>query len=1408
MTLLLAPTLLVACVREGDVRPALAGANACADAGGRCEEAIERALLSGDDTSGMLEALAEQRASQGKPQLKQLLVALKENSAPVVVVAKEAGRAQSLPEGVKGLAAIDLGTEDHAVFVALAEVTKTNVLAVVERDSTVTRYYGRDPVRIFAGGALPYAASDKAPDWQVERAVDEAIRETLSAASKFDYVAAARAIDKLEQASSGLAPWDIAKLRASAALVAVNLSRFSLTDDSAPTKPAEPWPNTAGSPYYELLRFSGEAKHSPESDERVRAAVKSLGGANSSWFERRYRVEAQGCPPTEALTFTKPADVGLAHFLPPLLAREGSRDRAGKLPLADWDKSYSALVELSEREGLAYYTLPVLLSERGGFVGMKRSGVAAHRRVTELAKKHIEALQRLAKELPGRVGVNQLTFFGSPGAFLDPALAPELKALAERSSSDAVAEAKDAGQLLRVAMMAGLISMNMPPVIREGYVGSLSSAYVARLRGDLSSEVGFWAAGAHTVELLYRSLTGYEADPQASLVAITRALEQDPNLPEAGLASLAAALFRYGVLVQTGTLGAVYLEPKDAPLPGRKEARAALVRALSKLHSQAPTDTAAVNELAAFVDNVAATLAYSLHKSFTEPPASDVCASEAPKDPKLQRALAKLRDQRKSVLQNAGMSETSGWAVRARLLTILLSDALDVASTSEQPAKKNKGKDKATTTKATATSFDPDTLTKFFVTDADARTTSERALATFDLPPLMAPAAGALQRLVRGYFESGTAHFRTKGQEDVALLFNSVGSFWGPDTSVFAGLLVDFARAWGSGAGAPSSVSRFTQVAEDLYKQNKKTEADLVLVASTVAGAMNDEGVSEQSVATSRKYQGEAAWLLDFMRYSRGQIKSSAGEASPLAFEQDLKRLASDQCANVSVETVSGVLGALQQLKSGDRGGARLALDRMLSNSDPLRFNVPHVSYVFQHATGHRASNVALSLDLAAPFVRNGSGFNVGSGFSSTEENKFELDVTVESADSKSARDGSARYFVQTNALLAVLHFMDNDLERGEEAAMRALGTVLTRTSFYEPNVTGESATFAADGLVTFAVLAQLAIERERPLLAGDLLQVARGQLEPNATRESIEESFDNTPEVLSSVPGISEVIVRARTTFLLSTSGMKCVGSKLDKQAFVQPTCSEYSRAIALRAADAITAHPLLKDGKRAAECEHGLTDAFMRKAFAGDYDQDRLLSAAVDLQKRGKRYDAWVLLTRLRHPGHCAPGVRAALKNALQTTKSTTHRADLMSARLNCELGESAETLSNNLGELRDELITVGDPSRELQAGVVAAALAASRNEPKLAKLFPGNTGFMERHRRSLAQLPAALFLDHAAKVLNDEKLELEVNAADFALICPSEGGDLGQLCNVLKKLRDPEMSAEEKKRIASEAALAAAK
>jgi hypothetical protein len=1404
VTLLLAPTLLVACVREGDLRPAVPGANACSAAGARCEEAIARALLAGDDPRELLEALAAERANQGRPQLKQLLGSLAENPAPVVLLTKNAGQTRSLPQGVKAVEA-DLGSEDPAVFVALADVSKTHVLAVIEPDSSVTRYYGRDPIRTFAGGALPYATSAVAPDWQTEKAVEEALRETLAAASKFDYVAAARAVDKLEQASRELAPWELSKLRANMALAAVNLSRVSLTDDSTPTQPNEPWPNKAGSPYYELLRFSGEAKHTEGSDERVRAAVQSLGGGpNGAWFERRYRVEAKGCPPTEALTFTKPADVGLAHFLPTLLAREGSRERAGKLPLADWDKSYGALVELSEREGLAFYTLPVLLSERGGFVGMKRSGVAAHRRVTELAKKHIEALQRLAQEMPGRVSVNQLSFVGSPGAFLDPVLAPELKALAERSSSDSVAEAKDASELLRVAMMGGLISMNMPPVVREGYVGSLASSYVARLRGDLSSEVGFWAAGAHTVELLYRAFSGYAADPQASLAAITRALEQDPNLPEAGLASLAAALFRYGVLAQTGSLGAIHLEQKDAPLPGRKEARAALIRAISKLHSQAPADPTAVAELAGFVDNVAAAVAYSLHKTFTAPPAADVCADDAPADPKLQRALAKLRDQRKAVLSHASLSGEGGWAVRARLLTILLSDAIDIAAASQQPAPKGKAKPKATT----ASSFDPDTLTKFFVSEADARVTTERALATFDLSPFVGPAAGAFQRLVRGYFESGTGYFRGKGQADVALLFNGVGSLWGPETSVLAGLMVDFARAWGAGSAVPSSISRFTQVAEDLYKQGKKTEADLVLVASTVAGAMNDEGVPEEAIASSRKYQGEAAWLLDFMRYSRGRVKVAPGASGPLAFEQDLKRLASDQCANVSVETVSGVLGALQQLKSGDRGGARLALDRMLTNSDPLRFNVPHVSYVFQHASGHRASNIALSLDLASPLVLNGSGFNVGSGFSSIEEDKFELDVTVESADSKPARDGSARYFVQANALLAVLHFMDNDLERGEEAAMRALGTVLTRTAFYEPNVTGESSTFAVDGLVTFAVLAQLAIERERPLLAGDLLQVARGQLEANASRESIEESFDSTPDALASVPGITEVIARARKTFLLSTSGMKCVGTKLDKQAFVQPTCSEYSRAIALRAADATTAHPLLKDGKRAAECEHGLTDAFMRKAFTGDYDQDRLLSAAVDLQKRGKRYDAWVLLTRLRHPGHCAPGVRAALKNALQTTKSTTHRADLMSARLNCELGESAETLSNNLGELRDELITVGDPSRELQAGVVAAALSASRSEPKLAKLFPGNAGFMERHRRSLAQLPAALFLDHAARILNDEKIELEANAADFALICPSEGGDLGQLCNVLKKLRDPEVSTEEKKRIASEAALAAAK
>lgn len=1378
-------------------RPVAPTSAECVDGPERCEEALTRAVARGDDATLLLQGLADAESAKGAPALAAFLAAVDRRVTRGGDDPGGAPRALVVFAGVKpgleaeGLDAPALAARSLALWVAVAETRAIDTLFVSTPEGWL-RVFGRDPVRKLVAGALPVMRIEGAPVFATDVAVDAAVRRMLGSAGKFDYVAAARAHDELAALLAKIQPWEPSALRARAAMTAVNLAPMSLlAEDEPDAKPTTAsWPASTSTAYYELLRYEADPAPRPTKEARLTSALEALPTAQRAWFERRYREKISGCAPDEAPRFERPEDLGLATFLPSLLARDGARDTARKLPLADWDARYAALVDLTEREEAAYLVLPALLAERGGFAGMNRSNIPAQRKVTAMAKRHLAALATLAEELPGRVTFSQLLFASRPGAFLDRDLAPTISTLSGKSSSDAIAEAKDAKQLLLVAVGSAFVSFNMAPPARDAFVGSLATAFAARLRDDLAKEVGFWAGAAHAADLAFRAALGLPSKPDPSIAAISRAFEGAPDEPEAGLLFVASALAQYGLLATQGGLGAVHLDAKDAPLPARDAARKALAKALARLHPAGPPDPEAARELAAFVDNVAATLAYAVVAESL--PVTDACKSDdRPVDPKLRRALGKLRDQRKKVLASSSLGGDGPWAVRARLLAVLLSDGLDVASAWSEPASPRA---------KTSRDLDPPNLTKFTVPASEVDRAVARGLASFGVSGEIAAGLQATYALGRGYLQTGTSHFTGDGRADLAAMLAAASALWGTDPSSLSTLLLEFGRAFAAGDAKGTTARRFFEVAGALFEQGKRVEADMVLVSGVVASNLSDEEIPAEAVALARGRGAETAWLLDFARAIDPRT------TTPTSFSTDLAKLANEQCIHVSVEPIAGVLSALDAIEKGEDRG-RLALEKLLATDDP-KLHVPRVSYNFRHASGHQASNVTLSLDLAAPLVKNGSGFNFGLGFSSEQNDYLELDVSIDPVDAKEAREGTGRWYVHANALAAVAHFLAGDVGRGEEAAMRALGPILARTRFADAGSNDTKTLASGAVVVTFSVLAELALAAERPLLAGDLLQVARKQLGARP-EEDLATLFDDPPSALLGVPGAKALLPKARATLSLAASGLPCAKSKkLDKEAFVQPVCGEYSRAIALRAADAVVAHPRLRAGKRASECEHGVVDGFLRRADEGTYDPEKLVAAVLDLQQRGKRYDAWALLTRLRSSNHCTAPLHLALSKAIEETQAPTYRADLLSARLNCSTGGTADELGARVRELQEELRRVGDPSRELSAGVIAAALAASRGEPKLALVVPGETGFLQRHRLSLGQLPAALFLDHASKAMNQLPIDVASTEADYELVCGAIGTELGLLCDVMKKLRDPQRTADEKKQIAEDAVMKAAR
>ncbi len=1372
-----------------------------------CERAIGQAVAVGDDAGPLVRAYVKARAEADDDDafgraLEALSRAAKTRRAALLVEPR--GAPPRLPDAeivkVDGALSTKVPEELHAVTVALAEAAGLDYLAVA-REGAVWRYFPKDPLAPLSLGLVPVARAEDPAAVGTDVAVEAALRDAVRAARAFDYVGAAKAIDRLDALARARPTYDAQTLRATVASSFLMLSapRPLFEEEGSTPAATPPAPRPDETPYVDLLRARSDPRSAKAYAARRSRILRAIGAELHPAVDALFGdLPTSGCDVVVPPPISTQRELAFARLLGGALQPARARAANGRLDIATWYARYGELAATIERTETAWLFASALVTERGGSSGVVPSGSDVHRRVTRLALRHARALGALAKVDPGRVGLSHTGFLVASGNYVDAELAAAVVDVGRSAASGVLSTAKDSWDILGAALLSAMLSGSMPPELREAHLTALQGAFTARLRDDLARETGWGVAAAFALDGAYRALFDLGLDVRGSAAQISRALEA-PGVVQPGVAALVSALVRYAALASEDALGSPVVERDATPLPGRAAARASLKRALGGLGGPGvDPDPRALDDLTTLLDGSAATVALWVVSSARGDAAKarpkDVCAEdEAPLDPRVVRALGKLADTRKDVLTGRLATATDPWSARARGVALVVSDLVDFAAALARPPKK--GAKKAGDAKLPAA--------KLFVKRDEARKILTAGAASFGVTGPSADALVTGYGLLRSLAEAGPTAFTGASLEDGKAFVSSLGALLAESREMAATgqLFQALSRAIGDKDAAPL----FVDVARGLYGDKRSEQGDMVLLTALVVASLQERAVHPSAVELADQQKSEIAWVLKFLREARRLEDGQSVDAE--SFVPGLEALVARKCAFASTKEISSLMGALEEHRAGDPQKARTALDAFLDRAEK-DLVVPRVAYAFRQETEVRVFNLTLEIGLGAPVLSSSNSFSFGVGARSWGEPLLSLEATVGTSDAKQTRDESARTYVHAAALAGVMHFLAGDPARGEIAAARALGVLTQRTRFYVQGVTDEPMTWAQDARGALAVLGQQAAEAGRPLLAGALLGVVRGSFDGTLAKpEELAALLDPVPSPLSTLRGAGAVIDRTKATLRVLPGGLTCGGPRSDKAAHLRAGCDTYPIALALRVADSIAALPKLE--RRAAGgppcADLGALDAFLTPASRGTYDPDKLTDAARAMLDAGKVYDASVLLTRQRQGAHCTPQLVGLLRAAsLRMERAATVRADLLSAAVNCEAKSLTPALITDLGALDAELAKIGDGSRQLEVGLFSAKLALTHGSPQALAAVVQRPGFVTSQRdHGATALGVALLLDHASNALAGEPARVKETAPEVELLCGRlPPADRAELCRMIEPLRAQKASPAERKKAAEDA------
>jgi hypothetical protein len=1344
----------VACGPSMGPEDARGGKGLCSTAA-ICEESIVKASIA--DVERLVAAYAK---LTGEPGWNALLASMRE-AGPLVV--HDAGFSPKAPLRGVALPARPTKIAVERLLLAFGRGAGRDHL-FVHVGGVFRQLFPNDAIEPFVAGLDPVIAAEP-PRVAADLALAKSVHATISAAKAFDYPAAASRADELRRAVRGEGSVE-ARWRARVALRALELASLVLDHDEE-LEPLEAPSAPGTTPYAALLAVLLHGERAPAFAARRAHILEGLAPERAAALEVAF-AEPGACPKPVVPPMESLGDLFFGNQLAAALDAEagpGEKAAPGKLALDAWLPRYAAMVRLVDEGGHAWSHLATLIGQRGELHGLSAATTPSYRRVSELGKQHLDALTALADAHPTRFtsgALLDLTY--RPGLLHDLGLREAVGSLLRKTVFTRVAGAESEGELLESAAAAFAAGTSFPGPLQGAQLNALSMALDEKLGGAFGQKKGWPMAGLHAGHALFNAVLGATGwlDRGASRIAASL----DGDVSEPSLAELAGAIARYAALGGQGGLDPDVANPRLFP-PARSEARERLRAAIEGLAEGGPASPPE-KELALLLTDLGdasiALGAAEVRGMMTD--AAPRCeGAERP----LEGAYERARKKRRTLLAHpAFKSPTGRWALRARLVGLVLSDALDVADPKEG----------------------------FTLPHAEAERVVEAGLEGW-LEGGAAELAAGGYLLVRGAIDPDeNAAVAREAVRVLAALADLFGEESGSLFAVLArvGKEVDVERAGGD-------VARLlARYADRAYAAGSHDHGDLFLMIALGGALARKDPVPAEAVAVAKSHARPV--LLPLTMYDA--TAHEGGDPTPLV--EAMRAAVKGNCRAPDPSLVFAVRQASYRFRSGEREPGLAALERALDEAERQGLVVPRQAFQYQQHAGEKIFNAQQSVSLGSHLLENAGTFQIGLGYQTKAEHRGSMTVTFASTDTVDAKKEAARYYAHAAALTSSYAFAMGQDARARAAARRAIDTWATGVRLGEIRVpvAGETTTWAKDATATLAIVAQQAAEAGHALLAGDLFTLLRASVAPTASDDDVAKILDPLPPYLRGVPEIEAVASRARESLAIVGGSLACTKKKGRPQDHVRVSCERYPLSLALRVADVLTEMPRLEKAASVGKPDCVVwkeLDAFLATVAEQRYEPDLLLSTVATLRKLGHPSDAATLLARQRHPAHCGPSVVGAARELARDETLGAHlRADLLSVAANCDSASPA--LLDDLKALDALTQRHALPLRNLELVIFATSIALTDDRWEPLYQLASAPDFVKRWQRIGPDLgTAALLVAHAAAVGRGVPVDRDGSAPYYRLLCTTFAEKKrGTMCSAIALLRDESQS--EHKEIAKKA------
>ncbi|MBM4358089.1 MAG: hypothetical protein FJ096_08250 [Deltaproteobacteria bacterium] len=1335
--------------------------------------------------------LVELDAARGRPGLAPLADKLRTLGSAVPLLRIE-GQAcdvcetalRSQAAGASTLVAVDIpagtlttATSRYRLLAGLARLAGTSQLLVAE-GSALTQVFGRDPMLFAMAGTGPHIGVMPSRASEAVALANDVDRVFVAAATG-DYAAAARLADLLEARTRTTGLDDEPAVRARDAIA--QLARAGLTYERATDATAEPQATPPAdvkpSSAYAAL---GLARFASDDRARIFPAVRAT-LAREIRPDRLTLIEINlsptpPCVDPPLLDFTESADLlGLASLAGALDPNAGPSTpaRSGSLPLTEWLPRFEAALGLAERTGLAWLATPHLLAERGSLAGLDLEGSVTWRRVTKMALDHVDGMRRLAAEQPARFRQGALASLAmQPGTTGDPALREATARLVAEAVKDRILVAKDAEAVLMASVVAAVLALGMPPHLQGPQIAALATAVDAKLTGDLAAARGWHVA---FLQLATTVAQFGVSDPRALAALRPRlaAALASKELPHPVLAELAKALAAYGELALGDRLEVSNANPKRMSNE-RREARRALEAALGTLAESGPRTPPEADLLLGLSDYGDAVLGIVL-ASLREPPQATSCGTnKKAHGPELEGAIERARKKRRHLLGLAAMTSGDGpFVQRARLIALLLSDALDIVDGSHS------GRDAGR---------------RFAVATVNAERIVGEGLAGW--------LEGAATDAARGAYQLWRAHAATDGMtgpvarlEATRKLTGGLRRLFEPGSqrSLFA--LVDDAVNDPAAAldlaaslrrGAPQ-VGVLEALAGRAYDSGAPDQGDmLLLVASALKGGFSGDDRTTALALAERHRRPIVLGLL---------LRDPAlrGGRNPGRLAAAVKRAGEGQCRPPDGRDVLDLESALGRFRNGDRKGALADLERLLARGEEHGVTIPRQSLHYREASGRWVFRADFGLSLAGDFIRNASQFNLGLGTEGqSKESTGKLEAKLDAGDgARKANEHALRHHAHLATLTSVLARLDGNHSLAASAARRAIAAYMVGARLghevVAPGPDGEG--WPADATTALALAAQQAVEAGELFLAGQLWGLVSRAVGPGASDDDVVAITRDRPAELAGLLELDALASRTARSLETLLAPLACTEKTGDAEGVARVSCDRYPLALSLRIADALPELPRLapsKDGEDPESCQaNRALDAFLGRAASGSYDPVAFVHAVAELRRAGRHGDAAALLGQQRRAQHCTPAiVEHARALGRDPTLGVYLRADALSAVVMCGRDGAVD---DDLVQLEALTARHAVPVRNFEV-LLHAALRAREGRPAALLAITHRPDFIAGFRRRSPDLALlGLVAQAAAERLASSDTRDPAAAPTYGMLCSTfPSTQRGPLCNTLEMLQ----------------------